>query len=486
MNRRAKRIRRRLHFALDFALAAFLLTAATILSLRLDRTIVLPDRTAPLSRRAVSLLANLEGTVRCIAVVPHNNVFYPAVRKLLLDMRDAAPNAELLLEFPDPHVDISRAAAVVAHHGADGWCVIFERGDRGEVVSLDSLVERPREDADSLLSGREEPALRFNGELRCVTAIARLSRPAKPVVYALEGHGERDFSNYDALSGYSDLAREIRREGYRLENLLLSDSSGIPADCSLLVIAGPAHAPLPSEIEAIVSWLSRGGRLLFLADRAVRLPSGWEPLAQRLGVVFPGLTTISEGTMGGYNVSVDSFSSHPIGRDLEKSAVTLSSPQVIDLDGEALLRHRLRADVVMQAPRRAWGETQPETLPRRYDPGIDRKGSLPLAVAVDVDANDDLGLSLMRAVVVGDSNIGANAFLGGGSAGNRDFLLNAIDWLTDSDLPLASSKTSGSAALQLNLSRRRQIRFWAISCALWPLGLLLAGAIAAALRRKLS
>ncbi len=486
MNRRASKLRRRLHFALDIALATFLLAVATILALRLDRTIRFPDRTAPLSRRAVSLLASLEGSVRCVAVIPHNNVFYPAVRKLLLDMRDAAPNAEFLLEFPDPHVDISRASTIVAHHGVDGWCVIFERGERSEVVPLDTLVERPRADSDSLLSGEGSPALRFNGEQRCVTAIARLSRPAKPVVYALEGHGERDFANYDPLSGYSDLAREIRREGYRLENLLLSDSAGIPADCDLLVVAGPTRPPLPSETEAIQSWLSRGGKMLFLADRPARTPSGWESLERRIGISFPGLTTISEGTMGGYNVSVDSFPPHPIGRDLDKSAVTLSSPQVIDLDEAALLSHRLRADVVLEAPRRAWGETQPDTLPRRYDPGIDRKGSLPLAVAVAVDADSDLGLPLMRACVIGDSNIGANAFLGGGSAGNRDFLLNAIDWLTDSDLPLASSKTSGGAALQLNLSRKRQIRFWAISCALWPLCILLAGAIASAIRNRLS
>ena len=164
----------------------------------------------------------------------------------------------------------------------------------------------------------------------------------------------------------------------------------------------------------------------------------------------------------------------------------MSSPQVIDIDETVLGSHRLKADIVVAAPRKAWGETAPDVLPRTYTPGTDRKGVLPMAVAISVDASDDLGIPLLRAFVVGDSNVGANAYMGGGSAGNRDLLLNAIDWLTDSGLPLASSKTSRGAALQLNLSRRRQIRFWVLSCAAWPIGILLIGAMAAAVKRILS
>ena len=485
MNRRMQKTARRLHFALDAALAIILLTLAVLLSLRFDRTFTFRDREAPLSRRATSLLSRLDGPVRCIAVIPHDNAFYASVRKLLLDMKDAASGADVTMEFPDPHVDISRASFVTARHKAQGWCVIFERGDRAEVVPLDAMVERPRSDPDSLLPDGAD-AVRFNGEQQCVTAIARLARPKNPAIYALSGHGERDFSNYDPLSGFSDLAREIRREGYRIEPLVLSESPGIPADCDLLVVAGPVRPPLPGETEAIASWLSRGGRILLLMDRADRTPSGWEPLASRLGISFPGLTAISEGTLGGFNVSADTFPNHPVGRDLARSAVTMSSPQVIDLDQDNLDRHRLKADIVAAAPRRAWGESAPDSLPRGYDPGLDRRGILPLAIAISVNASDDLGVPLMRAFVVGDSTLGSNACLAGGAAGNRDLLLNAIDWLTDSGLPLAPSRSSRGASLQLNLSRKRQIRFWTISCALWPLSILVAGAFAATIRRILS
>lgn len=484
MRSRTAKVLRRLHLTLDIALGAALLVFATVLTLHFDRTFVFRDRDDPLSRRAVSLLSRLDGEIHCTAVVPHDNIFYPSLRKLLLDMKDAASGASLSLEFPDPHVDIARASAAIARNKAAGWCVIFEKDGRGEIVPLDAMVERPHTDETSAIAG-DAAGVRFNGEQVCVTALSRLSRPVQPVVYALTGHGERDFDDYDPLSGYSDLAREIRREGYRLESLNLASVQGIPADCDLLFIAGPARPPMPGEAEAIVAWLTHGGRLLLLFDRQDRIPSGWEPVISRLGLSLPNLTVISEGTMGGYTVSVDSFSPHPVGRDLEKSAVIMSSPQALDIDREALVRHRLKAEPVVAAPRKSWGETAPNVLPRIYDPGIDRKGDLVLAFAIGADASGDLGLPLLRAFVVGDSNIGSNSYLGGGSAGNRDLLLNAIDWLTDSGLPLASSKTSGGAALQLNLSRKRQIRFWAISCAAWPLALLAIGFIASILKRLL-
>ena len=466
----------------NLALAGLLVAMLVVLACRLDFIITFPGRPQVISRRAESLLSDLTGKVRCVVIVPHNNIFYNNVRQLLNNMKAAAKNAELELEFPDPHTDISRASDAVARAGATGWCVIFEKDDRREVVPFESLLVRTDLDPDSLLPG-SVVSTRFHGEQPFLTAIARLARPVSPVVYTLTGHGERDFSSYDRIEGYSDLAREIRREGCQLRPLSLPDMESVPADCGLLVVAGPRRAPLPAETAAILAYLSRGGRLLFLFDRQDRIPNGWEDIAARLGIRFANLTAIAEGTLGGFNMTVDKFSDHPVCHDLGRSAVTFSSPQVLDIDSELVRHHRLRLDIVAQAPDRAWGETSPDVIPRRYDPGIDRIGVLPLAVAVETDGSEDLGLELMRAFVIGDSNVGANAFLGGGGAANRDILLNAIDWLTDSGLPSAPSIASEGNALQLNISKKRQIRFWLRGAVFWPLSVCLLGGLIALVRR---
>ncbi len=471
----------RLHAILDVALA-FLLVALLVLAAAKTRAShSFGERAQQLSERAVEMLEGLDGSVKCVVVLPGNNGFHERLRQLLLNMKDAAKGVEFEFEFLDPHADVARAADVVRAFGADGPCVIFEQGDRHEIVPFESLIERTNVEEDSLLPGSVVHT-RFRGEQQCVTALARLARPKSPVLYALAGHGERDFANYDKLGGYSDLAREIRREGYELRELKLADDGQIPGDCDLLVIAGPRRPPYPSEAESICSFFSKGGRILLLADR-LDVPGGWNDVAERLGVSFPGLTVISGGTMGGYNVTIDFFSSHPIARDLEKNAVTFSSPQVIDAVQEALQKYRLSHDVVVRAGTKAWGETSPDILPRIYDPGIDRRGLLPIAIATEVSGGEDLGLKFSRAFTIGDSSIGANAFLGGGNTANRDLILNAIGWLTESGMPSSPSASAEGDALRLNLSRKSQIRFWTNSVVIWPLSVCLLGAAIALARR---
>ncbi len=476
MSHFCKRIFRGSHFLINTGLALFLLVIATLIASKLDYTFTFSARSHKISPRAESMLKNLTGDLHCTVILPANNIFYNNVRQLLLNMDAATPHARLELEFLDPHIDLSRASDAVRRYNADGWSIIFEKDGRIEKIPFDDLIETAEKEKDSMLHGAVVN-YRFRGEQLFVTAITRLARPHSPSIYALTGHGERDFSNYDKLSGYSDLAREIHREGYKLTELSLTQTDVIPEDCNLLFIAGPKNALREGEMAKINSYLANGGRIMLLIDRSARIPNGWEELVNRLGMKFANLTAISEGTLGGYNLSIDNFSDHPIARDLTKNTVIFSSPQVIDTDENLALKYRLSTTVIAAAGDKAWGETTPDILPRRYDPAIDRKGLLPIAVATELIGSDDLGIAVMKGFVVGDSNLGSNAFLGGGNTANRDILLNAIAWLTDSGMPSASSLAAEGNALQLNFSIKRQLRFCRNTVIFWPLGVCFVGVI---------
>ena len=209
---------------------------------------------------------------------------------------------------------------------------------------------------------------------------------------------------------------------------------------------------------------------------------------ERLGLRFANLTAVGARTLGGFSLIVDRFSPHPIARELEKNAVYFVNPQVIDVlaPEQGAATDRLLADVVVAAPDGAWGETDPDRLPRRFDPGVDRQGRLPLVVAVELGAGlgADVGLHSMRAVVFGDSHVAVNAVLSGGRTGNRDILLNAIHWLAESGLPSAPSLMAEGNALQLGLSRSRQIRFFLHSAVYWPLLVAVFGWLRVAARRR--
>ncbi len=476
---------KRLHLVVNITLATAVLILVILISIKLNRPLSFAENMQALSPRAETMLSKLNGTVKCTVILPTNNIFYNNVRQLLLDMQGAMHNGELELSFIDPHLDVSRAADAIRRYGANEWCLIFEKDDRIEKLLFTDLIETTNKETDAILPGERE-IRRFRGEQQCVTAISRLARPVSPVIYSLTGHGEREFNDYDGSAGYSDLGREIRREGYILNELQLAEHSIIPADCNLLIIAGPQKSPSQSEVNAITEYLSHGGRLLFLLDRQSHTPNGWEPILTHLGLKLPNLTAISETTHGGFQITIDKFSDHVISKELNKMTVIFSSPQVLDIDPEAVSRHRLETEIIANTNDRVWGESEPEKLPRRYDPGIDRHGNLPIVIASEVAGSTDLGIDLMRAVTFGDSNIGANAFLGGGNTANRDIILNTIGWLTDSGMPSAPSLTAQGNALQLNFSTKRQLRFWRNSVFIWPISVSILGLIAAYLKKIFS
>ena len=479
-----------LHRLATIGLATLLLVLVNLLVVRLGVQWRLPGPDAGLSQRARTMMAATRGEVEVKVLLPRSHKDFEPLRQLLANLRDAAAaagGARLAVEHVDPYRDLARAAQLARLHGVTGWAVVFVKGERVEKVPLDEMVETI-EPADEGLVATAPPLRRFRGEQLCVTALARLAQPRRPVIYALEGQGERDIDDYDLLGGYSDFAREIRRDGYDLRKLRLAGGDGIPADCDVLLIAGPRQPPATEVRGTIEAYLARGGRLLFLADRARELPHGWEGVIERLGLRFANLTAVGARTLGGFYLIVDRFSLHPIARELERNAVYFVNPQVIDVIApqQGGAADHLRTDVVAAAPNGAWGETDPDQLPRRFDPGIDRQGRLPLVVAVELGAGlgADVGLRPMRAVVFGDSHVAVNAVLSGGRTGNRDLLLNAIHWLAESGAPAGPSLMAEGNALQLGLTRSRQIRFFQHSTIYWPLLVAVLGYLRVAARRR--
>lgn len=470
------------YYASATALATLLLVMVCTMAVRYDRAISFQGARLGLSDRTVSTLESLSGDVSCTVILPRNNEIYPPLRKMLFDFREAASNATLRLSFLDPHSDLAQSADAVRRYGATGWSVIFDNGGRFEIVPYEVLVEKSQ-NGDA--SPARQTITRFHGQQVCATALAKLARPKSPVVYALSGHGERDFSSYDALTGYSDFARELSREGYVLRPLRTADA-GIPADCDLLVVAGPRFAPGQIEETALTDYLGRGGRLMLLADRSNAIPNGWEGLLARIGLKFANYTAIGADTLGGYNLLSDNFGDHPVARYLYRSAVYFVNPQVIDPAEPEAGVPAPDVKVVVSAPEKAWGESNPDALPRHYDPDVDRKGALPLILAVEGPGGATIGLPPFRAFVIGDSNFAANSLLEGGTTANRDLLLNAVNWLTEQGGATTPSSANEGTALRLAISRNRQIRFWIRSVVVWPLAAILLGAVMAVVRRLTS
>jgi hypothetical protein len=100
------------------------------------------------------------------------------------------------------------------------------------------------------------------------------------------------------------------------------------------------------------------------------------------------------------------------------------------------------------------------------DPKKGKKGPLTLAVAGTFSSSPQ-----SRFVVIGTSRVGQNSIAGSRSLGNRDLMVNTVNWLS-SDEDLISIRPKAPEDRPLNMtSRRMNATFW-LSVVAFPLAVI--------------
>jgi ABC-type uncharacterized transport system involved in gliding motility auxiliary subunit len=294
-----------------------------------------------------------------------------------------------------------------------------------------------------MMAGKNQEIRRvaFRGEALFTAALAGLSESSGTRAYFLRGHGENDPASDDESRGHSRLVRllaEKNVESRVFTNLL----SGVPEDCSLLVVAGPVQPLLTSEAAAISKYLDRGGRVLVtLSLETLRRQGHLEDLLEEWGVFLPSqLANDQKASVRGFDIVANAFGSHPVTSPLTRAGakVHFQAPRVV----VPIPANRLPADapkttaLIMTGPE---GRTLSDFDGREfsYVEGKDRQGEIPMAVASEKGGVSGLsaGRGTARLIVVGDAAMWANGPLQ--NLGNRDFAALSINWLLDRQQSMA-------------------------------------------------
>ena len=118
----------------------------------------------------------------------------------------------------------------------------------------------------------------------------------------MQGHGERDTLGNDR-TGYASVVDALKRDNYTVDKIVLAQSqAGVPADASVLIIAGPTADYLKPEVDAIRTYLRKGGKALFLLDPPVgesaRTAPTLEALLKEWGITLGHDVVIDISGMG--------------------------------------------------------------------------------------------------------------------------------------------------------------------------------------------
>lgn len=208
--------------------------------------------------------------------------------------------------------------------------VIFDCQGRKKIVNAKELANY---NIKEVLSDRTKEFRResFNGERLFTSAIFAITSPRQQKAYFLSGHGEHppDDKGVTADLGYSKFAAILKNENnVDWQKLSLAGTNDIPADCHLLIIAGPKLSPFTEdEMEKIEAYLKQGGRLLALVNSlAVGGNSGLEKILAAWGIGVANDILFEEGKE--FRISENDFfvaelMDHPVVRPLAADELRL-------------------------------------------------------------------------------------------------------------------------------------------------------------------
>lgn len=354
------------------------------------------------------------------------------------------------VEVLDPAIDRASLEAMNVTHVSVQGTIVLRAGERQRVIKLSGGSPR--------LEERD-----------FTNALINVLRKSEPKIYFMTGHQERDIMDEDPQKGGSILGNLLRGEAYQTERLAVKISAPeIPADADIIVINNPVMDFHPAEMEALESFINKGGRLLLLID-PWRTPATGQGVSERLRPWFEKrfgirigsdiVCTDQKTTMTEIDLTVDNAPFEAVEEDPMnyRGAYSLKHPITRSFDQSMLIQAARSVSVtakppegvaaveIMRTPPDFGAETDIEKLLQtrqvKWDEG-DRRGPVPLAVAavtpVDKTANPR-GLTDARVVVVGDADFAANASII--VPGHLNFLMNTFAWLSESEDLIAMRPT---------------------------------------------
>jgi ABC-type uncharacterized transport system involved in gliding motility auxiliary subunit len=316
--------------------------------------------------------------------------------------------------------------------------------------------------------------------------ILKVTRPGPHAIYVLTGHGEPSPEDRQSPGGLALLAEALREQNFEVRKLLLATEPEVPADCSVLVVAGPEKPLLDHEVAALRRYLDRGGRLLVLLEPGelrgleplfadYRIAAGDDMIVDREQIPFLGARL-------GLDPIVDSFPPHAVNRDFDER-ILLRQARSVDTRSEGGLP-AVEVHVVAETRAASWAEKNWTEMLRSgrvsQDPS-DRAGPVPVAVAAERrsgpsaagdPSTDSKAAATARLVVVGDSDWVRNAHLG--DFFNREWALNLVEWLSGQE-DLIAERPRSFRASRLQMTQADFSHLFRLSVLLLPEVLVILG-----------
>ena len=279
--------------------------------------------------------------------------------------------------------------------------------------------------------------------------LVKVLNPNKKKVYFLQGHGEKDIDSSER-DGFSEVKSALGRDNYDVAKIVLAQEKDVPADASVVIIAGPKTDLLQPEADMLQRFLRKGGHVFVMLDppdeKSPAIPvleallRDWDFQADKDVVVDAS----GMGQLIGTDASVPvvaTYPSHPI---TDRFNVITAFPLARSITPILPASNGRAAVPIIQTSARSWAEMDMAQLKSgRVELNADKGdkagpvtiGAVTATNATDVPKTDgsktDQRPPESRFVTIGDSDFAANYAIR--IQGNEDLFMNTVNWLAQQE-----------------------------------------------------
>ena len=417
-----------------------------------------------LSDQTQKLLSRLDAPLKMIVFARSND--FERFRTALAEY--SYQSKKVSIEYVDPDRQPERAkAAQIQSYGTIG-------------ISYKTRTERVTSDSEQDIAN----------------AIIKLVTGEQKKVYFVQGHDERDTAASDQ-PGYSAIASIISRDNYSVDRLVLAQHADVPADASVVVVAGPKDDFLAPEVDALRRYLQKGGKLLLLLDPPEKADSppltNLLALAHEWGITVDNDIVVDTSGMGQFfgtgplvPLAAAPYPSFPI-TDRFRLNTAFPLARSVTLPAGGVNGHN--AQVFVQTSPDSWATDAQAALKSNkieIKQSTDRQGPISIAAAVSAPVDQkaavqpagqpgdaDKPRSETRVAVIGDSDFVANNYISI-TRGNPNLFMNTINWLAQQE-NLISVRPHEAEDRRLSITATQQRNLLLLSLVIIPVAIFASG-----------
>jgi len=342
-------------------------------------------------------------------------------------------------------------------------------------------------------SDGQQRDLRTIDEQEITGGLLKLTRRQARALCFLTGHGEHSPQDASDRTGYSEVSKALEKENFEIRSGDVVPESGVPPECTVVVLAGPTRNLLPGEADNLSRYLENGGRILLMID-----PGAPKSLVEFLAShdVRAGNDIVVDERNRFYGADsfmprVPIFDEDTFRKNLDTAAVFSLARTVTPIDNP---NSKFKVLLVALTSQDSWARIDGDKVPEgkvQFDRDKDKPGPLPVAVMVTssdtAPQTDPSGEKshVGHMIVFGDSDFASNLYLN--LLGNKDLFMSSVGVLAE-DQELVAMRRKGlprSSLSPISLTAEQgRLVFW-VAVVVAPAGCALLGLLITWRRQRL-